>query len=833
MRNKNFLLLFLCILFLAIFTTACGGGKSTPPNYPFIPVPTPTPTPTPTPAKYPLELSQTQFTLNVGATGNITVTLNGEDITQTATYTVDEEAIASVEQGLITGLSAGFTTVIVHAENAIEDKTFTVNVIDPNLPTLEVTPSEVTLGLTDETTVIVTLEGKDVTKEVTYKSNDESIATAEKGKVTAGIVEGTAKIAVSLTGANSAIFTVNVINDADEVALNDIVLGQLGYKKVFQGYDPVTGWYHYDIYKDGNIVTNIDIPAVYTYDVKNGKRSKKYKITSIQGNCFYECTSLESVTIPETVTIIGEHSFERCSSLTNITISNSVTDIEEYAFAECYSLKSITIPDSVVNIGIYVFQKCIALESITIPDSVISIGKYAFQECTALKSINIGNGLKGIEACTFEEASSLESITIPDNIEYIDYKAFNLCTALKSIYIGKGVRIIGPNNFSQCPLNTLTVDKDNDFLWIFPCTFSGCNQLTEITKNGSTIPIPTDSGIVTKNNITFVDSKLDNLTDSVIQKIEIPEQITLIPSYAFYGNKKLKEATLNKGIKIIKETAFQGCTALKSITIPEGVTSIESQAFKGCTALEEMTIPNSATYMGDYVFKNCTSLEEMTISDSVTHIGKEAFCDCTALKNITLSKNLTIIESFTFAGCENLNNVTIPEGVTVIANSAFGKSSNNKVCYSLTTMTISDNVLLICPLAFEGSSLGSLKTKTGSIDIDVSGFAQRGNVTFVDATSKSDITEIIIPEGVTIIPTEAFRNYGTLEEVTIPDTVTTIEFDAFYSCDNNNLSIKVPSTVTTIESYAFYNVNNIKITEEQKSLLYYPWGAKKVNGEEP
>lgn len=825
MKNKKFLCLILCLFILGIFPTACGGGRPLPPNNPIIPIIPPIP------EKYPLELSQTEFTLNVGETDNITVTLNGEDITQTATYTVDEKAIARVEQGLITGLSAGFAIVTVHAENAEEDKTFTVNVIDPSLPTLEVTPSEVNLGVIDETTVTVTLEGKDVTKEATYKSNDKSIATAEKGKVTAGIIEGTAKIAASLTGANSAIFTVNVINDADEVALNDIVLGQLGYKKVFQGYDPVTGWYHYDIYKDGNIVTNIDIPAVYTYDVKNGKRSKKYKITSIQGNCFYECTSLESVTIPETVTIIGEHSFERCSSLTNITISNSVTDIEEYAFAECYSLKSITIPDSVVNIGIYVFQKCIALESITIPDSVISIGKYAFQECTALKSINIGNGLKGIEACTFEEASSLESITIPDNIEYIDYKAFNLCTALKSIYIGKGVRIIGPNTFNQCPLNTLTVDKDNDFLWIFPCAFSDC-ALTKITKNSS-ITIPTESGIITEDNITFVDSKLNNLSDSAIKEIEIPEQITLIPSYAFYGNKKLKEVTLNQNIKIIKETAFQGCTALKSITIPNSVTSIESQAFKGCTSLEEMTIPNSVTYMGDYVFKNCTSLEEMTISDSVTHIGKEAFYNCTALKNITLSKNLTIIESFTFAGCENLDNVTIPEGITVIANSAFGKSSDYKVCSSLTTMTISDNVLLICPLAFEGSSLGSLKTETGSIDIDASGFAQRGNVTFVDATSKSDITEIIIPEGVTIIPTEAFKNYGTLEEVTIPDTVTTIEFDAFYSYDNNNLSIKVPSTVTTIESYAFNNVNNIKITEEQKSLLHYPWGALHVNGEEP
>ena len=155
MSKKHFAFLAICLFIIAIFTTACGGGKSTPPNYPFIPVPTPTPTPTTPPEKYPLELSQTEFTINVGETDNITVTLNGEDITQTATYTVDEEAIVSVEQGLITGISSGFTTVTVHAENAEEDKIFTVNVIDPNLPTLEVTPSEVTLGLTDETTVIV------------------------------------------------------------------------------------------------------------------------------------------------------------------------------------------------------------------------------------------------------------------------------------------------------------------------------------------------------------------------------------------------------------------------------------------------------------------------------------------------------------------------------------------------------------------------------------------------------------------------------------------------------------------------------------------------------
>ena len=219
MIKKKFAFLAVFLFFVAIITSACGGGgKTTPPSYPFIPVPTPTvsptpePTPTPTPEKYPLELSDTEFTVNIGETTNITVTLNGEDITQTATYTVDQEAIATVEGGLITGVSVGVATVTVNAENAESEKTFTVNVIDPTLPSLEVSPTELYLGIDEEATVSVTLEGKDVTEDVTYTSDDESIATAEKGTVK-GLKVGSANITVSLEGANSTILTVNVIEN--------------------------------------------------------------------------------------------------------------------------------------------------------------------------------------------------------------------------------------------------------------------------------------------------------------------------------------------------------------------------------------------------------------------------------------------------------------------------------------------------------------------------------------------------------------------------------------------------------------------------------------------
>ena len=278
MKTKKYLFLALCIFILGTFISACGGGgKSTPPSYPFIPVstptptvsptpeptvsptpiptvsptpiptvsptptptvsPTPTPTVSPTPAKYPLELSETEFTVNVGETTNITVSLNGEDITQTANYEVDQEAIATVEGGLITGVSVGVATVTVNAENAESEKTFTVNVIDPTLPSLEVNPTEVTLNVNEEATVAVTLEGKVVTEDVTYTSDNESIATADKGTVR-GLKLGIANITVSLEGANSAVFKVNVNPFAKAQKGDEVEFGRYPQTKV-EGSDPV------------------------------------------------------------------------------------------------------------------------------------------------------------------------------------------------------------------------------------------------------------------------------------------------------------------------------------------------------------------------------------------------------------------------------------------------------------------------------------------------------------------------------------------------------------------------------------------------------------------
>ena len=177
-------------------------------------------------------------------------------------------------------------------------------------------------------------------------------------------------------------------------------------------------------------------------------------VTTIGESAFRGCTGLTSITIPDSVTSISYYAFEDCTGLTSITIPNSVTTISSDAFYSCTGLTSITIPDSVTSIGRFVFSNCTNLETITIPKNA-TFSSGTFNNCTSLKNVKFSSGIEKIPDYLFynnysNNLNSLTSINIPNSVTSIGNCSFWYCTGLTSIIVPNSVTSIGNNAFSGC-----------------------------------------------------------------------------------------------------------------------------------------------------------------------------------------------------------------------------------------------------------------------------------------------------------------------------------------------------------------------------------------------
>ena len=215
------------------------------------------------------------------------------------------------------------------------------------------------------------------------------------------------------------------------------------------------------------------------------------KITTIGGSMasvFKEYVN--SVTLPDSVTLIGTSAFARCKGLTNVTIPNSVTSIGTSAFYGCTGLTSITIPNSVISIENDAFDGCTGLTSITIPNSVTSIGNKAFYGCKGLTEITISNSLTSIEDYVFYDCRGLTQITIPNSVTSIGDYAFGNCVDLREITIPNSVISIGNETFNNCKeLTQITIP--NSVTSIGDEAFIFCDKLKNIyLEAGSTLTIP-------------------------------------------------------------------------------------------------------------------------------------------------------------------------------------------------------------------------------------------------------------------------------------------------------------------------------------------------------
>ena len=297
-----------------------------------------------------------------------------------------------------------------------------------------------------------------------------------------------------------------------------------------------------------------------------------------------------------------------------------------------------------------------------------------------------------------------------------------------------------------------------------------------------------------------------------------------------------------KSVTSIGYEAFYKCTGLTSITIPNSVTSIEDCAFQYCTGLTSITIPNSVTSIGDWAFNYCTGLTSInvasgnnyysdnngvlfnkkktelirypegksqtsyTIPDSVTSIEDCAFDGCSGLTSITIPNSVTSIGDDAFAGCSGLTSITIPNSVTSIGHWAFDG------CTGLTSITIPNSVTSIGDYAFDGC------TGLTSINVASENNYYSGNNGVLFNKKKTELirypegksqTSYTIPDSVTSIGYEAFYKCTGLTSITIPNSVTSIEDCAFQYCTGLT-SITIPNSVTSIGGVAFDGCSGLK-----------------------
>lgn len=473
----------------------------------------------------------------------------------------------------------------------------------------------------------------------------------------------------------------------------------------------------YEVNEDGNAITITGYSGTSS-DVVIPSKIKDVPVTAIGEDVFYRNKTIINVTIPDSVTSIGEYAFFE-SGLENVNIPNTVTSIGAHAFHGTF-ITDLVIPDSLESISKYTFNNCKWLTNVTLPVSVKSIGDTAFESCPKLTNVKYAGSLA--DWCSIS----------------IDRGNGPLTNA--KITLSQGEQIIcGSTLIWTLDDNGVLTIKGNDEafpeFWVDNKAVEWCDKKENVKKVVFDTPNLTTLGsgaffkFVNLESIDLPDSlttinQLAFYTCSALKNITLPDSLTVISNYIFYNCTSLTAINIPDNVESIGDEVFCHCP-LSEVTIPDTVTSIGIYAFSD-TNLTKITIPNSVASLGYGVFQSCSSLSEVTLPDSLTFIPSSTFTNCTSLESITIPDPVTEIRYGAFSGCSSLSDITIPDSVTLIDNVAFGR------CENLTSITIPDSVTSIGNYAFYESGLTEITIPDSVKSIGVG--------VFDDCTSLTSIT---------------------------------------------------------------------------------------------
>ena len=545
-------------------------------------------------------------------------------------------------------------------------------------------------------------------------------------------------------------------------------------------------------------------------------------LTEIPDSTFYMCSALQTINFPEggALETIADNAFSECIALESVTLPEGLVTIGNWAFCMrgeeetdendneiiVYNsvLESVSIPSTVTRVGENAFYGAkFYVDAMEAGDPYIYADEWLVgcsatikEELVEITISSLKEGIVGIADAVFENCAALTSVKLPYSVKYLGNSAFQ---GNKKLYqletYENSLQIIGDYAFMDCEiLSRITLSNGIERIGAY--AFYNCeriknNELQETLIPDSVTSIgtyafnntglwnePDEFGIVYAGNwvVGF------NTANGSITTVELGEDTVGIADYAFYQCETLSAVTGLSYVSYIGRAAFFGCTKLDNVVLGRSVTKIEDYTFYKCSSLYSVDLPRSLTSIGRSAFYKCEQLREIDLSGtSVETIGEYAFYNCINLQEVDLGEDLIELKEYAFYKCAALTEVTIPDGVTTIGNRAFYH------CDELQVVNLGEGVVTIEEYAF--ASCAKLR-----------------KVTFTDSVKE--------------IEKYAFYRCSSIVNLNLGNSVETVGDFAFYGLEKVK-TLNLPESLKSIGRYAFKGfkqLNSLLLTTEVEEL---------------
>lgn len=502
----------------------------------------------------------------------------------------------------------------------------------------------------------------------------------------------------------------------------------------------------------------------------------------------------KEVSLPSTVTEIGDCAFAYCESLEKINLSESVETIGYSAFESCKSLTDVTFPKSLKAICDAAFYSC-SFSEISLPYGTEYVGSYSFtnpllpDESEKLKKIELADTIKfiGDEAFAW---SGVTEVAMPQSLEYLG-SAFWNCRSLKTVTLNDGLKEIGAafldTSIEKLRIPSSVVKIGSEMCW-------GCNLLREVS-------------FAEIGKLKYIGDRAFRSTR--IKNIEIPDTVEYIGKEAFYYCSSLSSVILPSGLKNLGASCFYRCGKLNLIVLPEGLASIGEKCFQ-YTSIEEITLPKNLKYISGHTFVGCKNLADVTLNSKSCEAGYGVWLLQDVLEN---GKNVKL----------SVRSVTVGEDVEYLGQYLLSDIIAEKI-------TIEQNVKSIHAKCFEDAEINEIYFNSNDcrfVDCEEwEGGIERDPNRFLGTNSPfSYMTVYYFTFGDKIdrIPSWFFCNARSIIEVKIEGKVKSIGDGAFYHL-NKLAEITIPSSVESIGKYSFlecFRLHTVNMSENVSLISDY------------